>query len=253
VSTIPVGWRSDSLGPADTWNTLTVDIGIRRRHLSKAGTAIGAPIPAASYRLERSNRTGRWKTVIFVLSVERQPAYMLSGMLRMPAAFPVARMEDDEDGTPVRVYDTRNQLVKPLPAAAVTFAAPVASIVPPRSMGREWIETFVATAAGRPKRLLALEGRFGPGTPVGLLIRYTKRDGDLVHEVLVDPRLAVPVEEKISRTGTLTGYRTFSYGPAPNEAVVRAAIHAESTVSTGVDDRSVVDATFSNIRLELRR
>ncbi len=254
ASAAPVGWRSDSLGPADAWNTVTMEMSVRRQHLTKAGAAIGAPTPTATYRLERSNRTGRWKTVISVLSVDRSPAYAFTGALKAPGAFPVARIEDDEDGTPVRAYDVRGRLVKPLSSPVGPAAmASVASLMPPRSGGREWIETFVATAAGKPARRRNLERRFGPGVPVGTLTRYTRRDGDLLQEVLVDPRSMVPVEQTATRDGKPAGHRTFTYGRGPNDAVVRTAVHSETPAASGADDLAIVVTTFSNIRLEQRR
>ena len=247
ASAAPVGWRSDSLKPTDTWNTLTLDVSVKRQHLTKSGVIIGAPTPTATYRLERSNRIGGWKTVITVLSVDRASTYALTGAVTAPAPFPIARIEDDEDGTPVRAYDTRGRLVKPIaaPVGVPTFA-------PARSGGREWIEAFVVTPAGKPNRLLQLERRFGPGTAAGLLTRYSRRDGDLVQEVLVDPGSLAPIEHNTSRGGTLTGRRTFTYGAVPSDAVVRTAVHSETYASSGADDRAVVDTTFSNIRLERR-
>ncbi len=257
ASAAPVGWRSDSLGPADSWNTVTLEMSVKRQHLTKTGAAIGAPTPTATYRLERSNRTGSWKTVITVLSVDRSPSYALTGALQAPGAFPIARMEDDEDGTPVRAYDTRGRLVTPFSQsvglAAVTSVASVASFTPPRSGGREWIETFIATAAGKPRRRQNLERRFGTGVPIGTLTRYARLEGDLLQEVIVDPRSVVPVEHNTSRAGKSTGHRTIAYSPAPNDAVVRTVVHSETPAASGADDRAVVDTTFSNIRLEQRR
>lgn len=251
LAAAPVGWRSDSLAITDTWNTLTLDIGVSRHHLTKAGVVIGAPTPTATYRLERSNRSGAWKTVITVLSVERPARFAFTGAIVAPPPFPVARLEDDEDGTPVRVYDTAGRLLKS-PAAAAFGPALFSSFTPARSVGRAWIESFVATTAGKAGRLQQFERRFGPGTPAGAWTRYSRIDGDLSQEVLVDPRLAIPVQEHTRRSGTLTSRRTIDYGPAPDDAVVRTAIHSETWAASGADDRAVADATFSNIRLERR-
>src|SRR5262249_54127463 len=69
------GWCATSLRPADVWNTLTVDMNVKRQRLTSAGNPLGAPSPDATYRLERSSRSGSWKTVITVLSVARPPIY----------------------------------------------------------------------------------------------------------------------------------------------------------------------------------
>src|SRR5688572_6051427 len=66
---VATGWRSDSLRVGDTWNTFTADMQITRTHVKADGTSIGAVVPEAKYRIERSNRSGNWKTVTTVISI----------------------------------------------------------------------------------------------------------------------------------------------------------------------------------------
>src|SRR5215203_5377950 len=54
------GWCTGSLRPADVWNTLTVDMSMKRAHISTTGATTGVPSPAATYRIERSSRSGSW-------------------------------------------------------------------------------------------------------------------------------------------------------------------------------------------------
>lgn len=246
-----VGWRIDSLRPTDSWNTLSLEMSVQRQHVTKSGAVVGSPTPNVSYRIERSSRSGAWKTVITVLSVNRSPIYSLGGALAQPGAFPVARIEDDEDGTPVRAYDTKGKRLKPF-IPPVNLAAD-AAFTPARSIGREWIDAFVATSAKKALRLQDLERRFGKASSVGSLSRFSRTDADLSQEVLVDPSHVVPVELNKSRGGKITIHRTFKYGSAPSDAVVRTAVHSETLVSPDSDERAVVDTTFSNIRLEQRR
>lgn len=65
--------------------------------------------------------------------------------------------------------------------------------------------------------------------------------------------MVVPVEHNKSRGGKRIVHQRFTYGWAPGGAVVRTAVHSETLVSLGGDDRAVVDTTFSSIRLEQRR
>lgn len=242
-----VGWCSGSLRPADTWNTLTVDMTVKRRRISNTGETTGAPSPNASYRLERSSRTGSWKTAITVLSVDRAPSYSLSGALKAPALFPVGRIEDDEDGKPIRAYGPSGALLRTMP---VNTDGSVATV---RTVGRQWLDAFVATPGKKTARQLAFERLFGKATKAGTLNRYLRAVEDGSQEVLVDPKVVVPVESNAVRGGKLVGHRTFTYGPAPDSALVRTAVHAETVTAVETGERAVVDTTFSRICLEQRR
>jgi hypothetical protein len=244
------GWRADSLRPSDSWNTFSVDMTVSRRHLDVSGTAVGVPVPTTSYHIERSVRSGAWKTVVTVVAIDRAPLHALSGTLTPPGALPVARIEDDEDGTPVRAYDASGRSLTPFGASA---GLPSATVNLPRSNGREWLEAFVATSAKKTLRLQTLERRFGHGARTGSWNRYARRDADLSEEVLVDSTTVVPVEVNHTRNGQRLVHRTFSYGAAPGDAVVRTAVHAEVPTTPDGPDRTVIDTAFSNIRLEQRR
>jgi hypothetical protein len=240
-----VGWCAATLRPADVWNTLTVDMNVKRQRQTSTGEPTGTPSPTASYRIERSSRSGSWKTVVTVLSVDRGAIYSLSGAITPRPPFPVARIEDDENGTPVRAYDANGTWLRPsvLESTANTSTSP-------RTTGLQWLDAFVASPAKKTARQLALEKQFGKATKVGTLNRYLKVDGDRSEEVLVDPKVVVPVEANASRGGKRVGHRTFTYGPAPDSALVRTAIHAETIISVDTGDRAVVDTTFSNVCLE---
>ena len=250
-SSTTVAWRTDGLRPTDTWNTLALEMRVSRRRITKSGEATGSPSPATTYRIERSSSTGNWKTVITVLGVERAPLYSLGGALVPRSPFPVARIEDDEDGTPVRAYDAEGrQLRTSLDALGV---AATASSTLPRTSGRHWLDAFVATASLKSKRLQEFERQFGKGTKAGALTRFLRKDLDSAEEVLVDPKAVVPVESKGMRGATVLSRRSFTYSPAPDAAVVRTSVHSETLVSADSGERAVVDTAFSNIRLELRR
>jgi hypothetical protein len=242
-----VGWCSKSLRPADAWNTLTVDMSVKRGHIKSTGEATGTPSPSASYRIERSSRTGSWKTVVTVLSVERPPVYALSGALIPPGPLAVARIEDDEDGTPIRAYDTSGALLHALstPAAGGPTTAP-------RTIGQQWLDAFVAAPGKKTVRQQTFERQFGKATKAGTLNRYFRAETNGSQEVLVDPKALVPVESNAVRSGKLVGHRTFTYGPAPDSALVRTAVHAETVTSVATGERAVVDTTFSNVCLERR-
>ena len=248
-----VGWRTESLQPTDTWNTFTVEMSVNRRRVKRTGETTGVVAPTASYRLERSNLTGAWRTVVTVLSVDRSPTYALSGALMPPGAFPVARVEDDEDGSPARAYDTRGRLLKPFVSPVSLLDAAGTPTPMPRSGGREWIDAFVATTANKARRVQDFERRFGRGVKTAGVNRYVRVDGDVSEEALVQSRTAVPLEMNSARHGVSTARRAFTYGAAPDNAVVRTAVHSDTLISGGGDERAIIETAFSNICLERRR
>ena len=242
------GWCANSLRPADAWNTFAADVSVKRLHLTKDGNPIGAPTPNATYRIERSSRSGGWKTVVTNLSLARAPMYALSGALLPTRPLPVSRVEDDENGTPLRAYDASGALLTPQLMAQTT--SPNAS---PRSTGLSWLDSFVAAPSKKGARQLEFEKAYGKATKVGQLNRYVRLVTDGSDEVLVDLKTVVPVEANALRKGKRVGHRTFTYGPAPDSALVRSNIHADTVVSADSGDRTVVDTTFSNVCLEMRR
>jgi hypothetical protein len=243
------GWCATSLRPADVWNTLTVEMNVKRQRLTSAGNPLGAPSPDATYRLERSSRSGSWKTVITVLSLARPPIYSFSGTLMSPKPFPVARIEDDENGSPVRAYGANGSLLTPTLLANTSGTNTMA-----RTTGQQWLEAFVAAPGGKSARQQAFERIYGKATKAGTLNKYARSvDANGSDEVLVDPKAVVPVEANTTRNGKRLGHRTFAYGAAPDSALVRTNVHADTVTAADTGDRAVVDTTFSNVCLELRR
>ena len=242
------GWCATSLRPADTLNTLTVDMSVKRQRLTSTGNTIGAPTPNATYRLERSSRSGSWKTVITVLGVARPPAYSFSGALISPQPFPVARIEDDEDGSPVRAYAATGALLTP-----TLLANTATSSTSARTTGQQWLEAFVAAPGRKTARQQAFERAYGKATKAGTLNKYARLQTNGSDEVLVDAKTVVPIEANTFRAGKRLGHRTFVYGPAPDSALVRTNVHDDTVTAADTGNRSIVDTTFSNVCLELRR
>ena len=242
------GWCATSLRPADIWNTFTVDITVKRQRLTGSGDAIGAPTPTATYRVERSSRTGSWKTVVTNLSVPHPPTYAFSGSILPARPLPVSRLEDDENGTPVRAYDVAGALLTPTLIGQTTSANSS-----PRSIGQAWLDAFVAAPTKKTARQQAFEKAYGKATKVGTLNKYVRLQANGSDEVLVDPRVAIPVEANSIRNSKRIGHRTFTYGPAPDSALVRTNVHDDRVTSVDTGVRSIVDTTFSNICLEMRR
>ena len=242
------GWCATSLRPADVWNTLTVDMSVKRQRLTSAGDPLGAPSPNATYRLERSSRSGGWKTVVTVLSVDRPPIYSFGGALTPPKAFPVARIEDDENGSPVRAYGASGALLTPTLLKNTSSTTTMA-----RTTGQQWLDAFVAAPGKKTARQQAFERVYGKAIKAGALNKYAHVVTNGSEEVLVDPKTVIPVEANTIRNGKRLGHRTFVYGPAPDSALVRTNVHADTVTAADTGNRAIVDTTFSNVCLALRR
>jgi hypothetical protein len=242
------GWCATSLRPADVWNTLTVDMSVKRERVTSTGNPLGAPSPNATYRLERSSRSGSWKTVVTVLSLDRPPIYSFSGALKSPKPIPVSRIEDDENGTPVRAYGANGALIAPTLLANTSSPTDMA-----RSTGQQWLDAFVAAPGKKNSRQQAFERVYGKATKAGTLNKYARTVTNGSDEVLVDPKTVVPVEANAMRNGKRLGHRTFVYGPAPDLALVRTNVHSDTVTAPDTGDRAIVDTAFSNVCLELRR
>jgi hypothetical protein len=242
------GWCDTSLRPADVWNTLTVDMNVKRQRLTASGDPLGAPSPETTYRLERSSRTGGWKTIFTVLAVARPPIYSFNGALTSPAPFPVTRIEDDENGSPVRAYGADGVLLTP-----TLLNNTNRTTTTPRTSGQQWLDAFVAAPSKRAARQQAFERAYGKASKAGALSRYVHIETDGSEEVMVDATAMVPVEATTMRGGKRLGHRTFVYGPAPDSALVRTRVHADTPTTADASGRVVVDTTFSHVCLELRR
>ena len=122
-----------------------------------------------------------------------------------------------------------------------------------RSVGQQWLDAFVAAPSKKTARQLAFERAYGKATKVGTLNKYVHLETNGSEEVMVDPKVVIPVEANTIRNGKRLGHRTFVYGPAPDSALVRTNVHADTVMVPSTGDRAVIDTTFSNVCLELRR
>ena len=253
ADTATVGWRADSLRLTDSWNTFTADMRITRTHVKRDGTALGTLLPDARYRVERSNRSGSWKTVTTVLGITQPAQLHFDGAAAPAPPVVVQRLEDDENGAPLRVYDVSGRRVghfkNPLvPTADDTTFTPVA----PRSTGREWINRMVLLKGKAKDRLRTFDRAYGQPVKSGGTQIYTSTVGALTKRVVVDPVNGVALEYTETRAGVPTMRVSLRYGPAGTDAVVRLGVRSEVSVSPDVDDVVVLDSSYSNVALAWR-
>jgi hypothetical protein len=262
------GARPQGIAPTvpPIWDTFRADLTIRHAIVRADGQPLAAAAPATTVRLERRETGGRWRSTVTLQSIERPD---IRGLATGPAVenpFQVVRMEYDEDGTPPRMYDRYGRLVR-LPRAEdrrwlhtpATLAAglPVVESLagrigpPPAALvGRDWIDAVLAPPAQRSARRAALERQLG--RPVGQvrgLDRFLAYIGDAVHEVLVDPAAAVPVEVNTTRQGQLAARTTFAHVRDAAGVLVSRSSRTERTLTGDSAERSVTTTELTNIQL----
>ena len=264
----PGATTKDKASPPDGWDAVSVDISVSRSHVGKDGKPKKkAGGPPAKYRWERSQTTNGWRTSITTLSQGKAAVKSLDGVhqIEPPSDLVPVRIEDDEDGTPVRFYNargkeiaapSRDELRKRLPALAVPRPPAPADAQRRRHVtGRDWLDTFVVHKAKKEKRRKGLEDRFGRSRgQVKGLDRFLTASNDGEDEVLVDQEFGVPVELNRVRKGALVSHTTLEYERAADDALVRRSMRTEQTIDEGPDagDRLVADVQFENLRIEKR-
>lgn len=286
---------------AGTWDRFTARVRVRREWVSAEAAvggaapvrADGGSVPAAQtseYVLERRKTTSGWKTLVTVVSDTQPTVQTRSGPAALTPALAIARIEDDEDGSAPRFFDSRGTEVLPassslfrrLAAGAASSAnrrppggSPVAEIAGPASLdvalveqamsmtaprqaeGREWVRSLVLTpnraASRRQVVQRALGRRAGWVRGYG---RYMRQAGDRQVEVLLDERDGVPVETNVVEGGQLRSHTTYRYERAASGALVRRGARVERAVPPTPDrqasaaSRVVTDISFSQVRLD---
>ncbi len=274
--------RMPSLSPRDAWDTFTADLTIRR-HLLAADGATSAEAPTVRYRWTRAQRAGGWKSIVEVSALTAPTVRTPKGPVLLEQPSSVVRIEDDEDGTPLRVFDRRGRpmhlptvddrrvLGEPVEGSFRVPALP--ELAHPRAgrrgeRGRDWVDGLVALPDRKAARREALSRRFGRANGrVRNLDRFITGDGTHTIEVLADSSTAVPVEINVARDGLPIAQSTLTYESATDGTLRRRAVRTEQRVSgdTAVGStalgstalgstaaRTVTHIELANIRLERR-
>lgn len=259
--------RTQGLSPGDAWDTFSADITIRRHLLTGDGKA-SAEAPTVRYRWTRSERAGGWKSIIEVTGLTAPTIRSAKGPVLLAQPASVVRIEDDEDGTPLRVFDRRGQPMR-LPSVhdRQVLGAPVEGSLRVPALpelahpdarrradrGRDWVDAFIALPDRKTVRRDALTRRFGRAAGrVRNLDRFVTAEGAHTMEVLADRTSAVPLEINVARDGILVARSTLAYEPGSGGTLRRRAVHTEQRLSNGTDQRTVALVELSNLRLEQR-
>ena len=256
----------DGAGSPDEWDTFSVDIAVSRSHVGKDGKPKKPAGSPTTYRWQRNQTANGWKTSITTVAQVKPVVKALDGVRELELADDLGpvRIEDDEDGSPVRFYDARGRQID-VPSRAdlkrrglpeLTLARPAMSAdAPPRrrTTGRDWLDTFVVHKGKKDKRRKGLENKFGRARgQVRGLDRFLTPSADGEDEVLVDQEFSVPVEMNRVRKGALVSHTTLGYERTAGDALVRRSMRTEQIIDDGEDagDRLVADVQFANLRIE---
>jgi hypothetical protein len=259
------GAGAGAQSPSPGWNAFVADITLHRYDVSADGTPVGMPAPVVTYRLERVEAPSGWRTTMTLTSGERPVVTSLRGKVDVDP-YSVVRLEDDGDGSPVRIITRNGRPVPVLPSQILERAQqrlrqshpdlPDAlfqkgGFHAPLVQGRDWVEGYVATPEKASRRRNALASAFGSvvGREQGL-DRYVSMKGEDRVEVRVDPDTAVPVSVSVSRDGVLQAHTAISYARGAGNSLMRQAVHSQLRISD--DRRSVTRTEYSNVRFERR-
>jgi hypothetical protein len=255
--------------PDASWDAFAGDLTIRHQRIAASGQPAGMSPPAMVLRFDRRRVGGAWRTTLEVISTA--PAWVQSpaGPAALENPFALARLEFEDDDGPPRMYDRRGQLIRgPGPADIRALG------VPADLRTRDWDpEDLIAGSPGRP----VLAGSRGPaaglvslvserasrrrelerrhGKPVGQvrgLDRFLSQAADSVHELLVDPETALPVEINVAEHGALVRHATLEYEPVAGAALLRRRIRNEEVAGDADGVRLVTDIELSNVRFTER-
>ena len=255
------------------WNTFSADVTIRTQHQDSGGAKTGIDSLPVRYHWERRQAGSGWKSTI---TFNREPVQIGQGARRLSIepAIAIARVEDDEDGSPLRMYASDGRRIAPPSLQQlqqrVREANPNLDAMPPENPadpavrdsaqtrtarpaagGRDWIAAFVATPGQKSARRARFDQQFVRRGQVRGFDRFVRPDGDLTREVLADPASYVPVESNLVRGSERVSHIRFSYSTEADGSLVRRQVHVEQAAMPS-GERAVIDTEYANVRLERR-
>jgi hypothetical protein len=251
---------------AERWNTFSADITIRHSRLNADGRPASGATPAMRYRWERRLTGTGWKSTMTFENEAPVSVQSPGGRKQIENPFAIARIEDDEDGTPLRLFDRKGERVhvpselqlrrqfNRVSGPLVANETAVANAVRPRTFGREWSEAILAMPSKAAARRAALERRFGTAAGrVGALDRFVSTRDQETTEVLADPQSALPLEINVVRSQALVSHTTVGYVRGEGGALIRRSLRIERAIPDTAGERTVTDVEINDVRLEEKR
>jgi hypothetical protein len=251
---------------AADWDRFRADITLKRTHVDAAGQKKGDFSPDITYRWERTKNGSGWKTRITLVGRSQPLVHSQNGTRPIQVPVAVSRIEDDEDGTPMRFYgsdgkelrvpsiEELQRLVPDVAPPRPPVPSPAAQPAPtprPGVTGRDWADSILVPAGKRDARRQALQQEFGASVEqVRKLDRYVGVAGQARRELLVDPKSAVPMEVNVAVDGVLVSHATFEYEPQADGSLLRRRTRTEQRLSAASEDRLVSEIELTNVRFD---
>jgi hypothetical protein len=252
---------------APNWDRFRADITLKRTHVDGAGQKRADFSPDITYRWERTKNGVGWKTRITLVGRSQPLVHSQNGTRPLQVPVAVSRIEDDEDGTPMRFYGSDGKEIRvpsieelqrlvpdvapPRPPAPSTAALLPAPTPRPGVTGRDWADSILVPAGKRDARRQALQQEFGASVEqVRKLDRYVGVASNARRELLVDPKSVVPMEVNVAVDGVLVSHATFEYEPQADGSLLRRRTRTEQRLSAASDDRLVSEIELANVRFE---
>jgi hypothetical protein len=251
---------------AERWNMFSADITIRHSRVKADGRPTGGATPAMRYRWERRLTGTGWKSTMTFENEAPVSVQSPGGRRPIENPFAIARIEDDEDGTPLRLFDRKGERIhvpselqlrrqfNRVPGPLVANETAVANAVRPRTFGREWSEAILAMPSKAAARREALERRFGRAAGrVRALDRFVSTHDQETTEVLADPQSALPLEINVVRSQALVSHTTMGYVRGEGGSLIRRSLRIERAIPDTAGERTATDVEINNVRLEEER
>jgi len=255
------------VGPADAWDTVSMDLTIAHATLAENGTPTGPQVPASHYHKQGTRTASGWRTVLTMAARDRPVVDTPAGPRQLPPGPRISRMEDDGDGSFPRFYDEHGKAVGPPSADLQQRVADllrkrnpersVPSFEPKRPASglasAHWVENLVLTPSRRSARFEDLDRALGAAKGrVGRLTRYALTKDGTTNETLVDPDSGAPVEINIANGGRLVSHTGYSYSADPSGVILQTHIRQEQVASGASGTHVVTDVQTDNIRFSKR-
>jgi hypothetical protein len=252
--------------PAD-WNTFSADFTIQTQQILSNATHPAAPATPVTYHMERTQVPSGWKTVTTFLS-SRPFVYQDHGKQVQIDHDPIARIEDDGDGTPPRIIARDGQPLELIsPQFREAILAKVSDQVMPRlpaqteedrrrrteragRTGRDWLRAIVDT---RPNadRQAQLARRYGRARDQQRgFDHFISFSGNRRAEVLAERQTGLVSAIDVYENNELKTHATYAWTEGPGRSFVRFATHTERRLNANA--RLAVDVQIANVTLERR-
>ncbi|MEO7190143.1 MAG: hypothetical protein ABI051_03735 [Vicinamibacterales bacterium] len=267
--------RGSAPAPPEQANTehavdaLSADMTIRQWRIAADGKPLGADPPSFTMKLQRERHGQGWHTSLSLQRAEPPLVQGLSGPRALDNPFLVARFEYDDDGTEPKMYDVSGRVMAgPTEADRARLGLPLdlrdpswdPTALAGRARGaargaanRSAANGLLLKQADHSQRRADLQQRFGPRAgQVRGLDRFVHTFGPEVHELLVDPALALTMEMNVSGQGGLLSHAVFEYQPFGKADLLRHHAQAQRVIPASGGSRIVTDVTIANVIVDTR-